>query len=405
MSWEIVPFESLYAEPSRNGIYKAKEFHGSGTKIVNMGEMFGYEFIGNQSMKRLRLTETELAKSSLKDGDLLFGRRSLVESGAGKCSIVVEPNEGVVFESSIIRARLNTEKVNPLFYYYWFKSPVGRAGISAIVTGTNVKGIRGSDLKNVKVAKPDIEEQHIIVDRCKAYDDLIENNHRRIQLLEESARLLYKEWFVQLRFPGHEHVKIVDGVPEGWGFRPISEITVYLNRGMTPKYADDGEFLIINQKCIRNRLLTLDLARRQTKEFNADKAVRRGDILINSTGTGTLGRVAQIWRDLDKTTVDTHVTIVRPSEWDTYLWFGYALMNLESVFEGMGEGATNQKELKRVMVGELKILVPSSLLREQFHELTKDSVEQIQLLSQANKRLAQARDILLPRLMNGTLAV
>ena len=105
MSWQSIRFEDLYAEPSRNGVYKSKEFHGSGAKMVNMGELFGHEFISNQEMKRVQLTEAELKKSSLKDGDLLFGRRSLVEAGAGKCSIVTDIQEPTAFESSIIRVR------------------------------------------------------------------------------------------------------------------------------------------------------------------------------------------------------------------------------------------------------------------------------------------------------------
>ena len=93
MKWPDVVFETLYAGPSRNGVYKPKEFHGSGCRIVNMGELFGFDFISNQEMNRLELNDMELATNSLQDGDLLFGRRSLVEAGAGKCSLVVEPQE------------------------------------------------------------------------------------------------------------------------------------------------------------------------------------------------------------------------------------------------------------------------------------------------------------------------
>lgn len=101
-----ITLSELYASPSRNGIYKSAEFHGSGFKIVNMGELFGYDFISNQEMKRVQLTETELQNFSLQNGDLLFGRRSLVEAGAGKCSIVFDIQEPLIFESSIIRVRL-----------------------------------------------------------------------------------------------------------------------------------------------------------------------------------------------------------------------------------------------------------------------------------------------------------
>jgi type I restriction enzyme, S subunit len=103
--------------PSRNGVYKSQEHHGQGVKIVNMGEIFAYGIISNQEMKRLEMNDSEIEKSGLIDGDLLFARRSLVESGAGKCSLVENLSEPTTFESSIIRVRLNTQLSRPKFYY------------------------------------------------------------------------------------------------------------------------------------------------------------------------------------------------------------------------------------------------------------------------------------------------
>lgn len=335
-------------------------------------------------------------------GDLILAR----EAPAGNVAII-KSDEPYCLGQRTVHIRPNKKIVDPDFLVYFMLAPKQQANllkhqVGVTVGHVNMKDIRRLPLENL----PALHEQKKLAVVISNYDDLIENNRRRIQLLEESAHLLYKEWFVHLRFPGHEHVKIIDGVPEGWSSRPISELSAYLSRGMTPKYNDEGEFQIINQKCIRGHLLNMDLARRQVKEYNVDKGVRKGDVLINSTGTGTLGRVAQVWSDLRKTTVDTHVTIVRPIDNVPYLWLGFALMRFEAVFEGMGEGATNQKELKRAMVGEVKLLLPDSmLLLKEFHELTKDTVEQIQVLIQCNKRLVEARDILLPRLMNGELTV
>src|SRR4029077_18805951 len=125
-------------------------------------------------------------------GDLLFGRRSLVEAGAGKCSIVVDPPETLTFESSIIRVRPDKHKINPRYLFYYLKSPRGRGRISAIVSGTNVKGIRGSDLSKVLIEAPVREAQDRICDVLGSYDDLISNNEQRIELLEQSTRLLFK---------------------------------------------------------------------------------------------------------------------------------------------------------------------------------------------------------------------
>lgn len=103
--WDFLDFGEIYFEPSRNGIYKSSEFKRRGTRIVNMGEMFGFDFISNQEMNKIELTPRELSVNSLQDGDLLFGRRSVVPAGAGKCSLVVAPSNPITFESSIISPR------------------------------------------------------------------------------------------------------------------------------------------------------------------------------------------------------------------------------------------------------------------------------------------------------------
>lgn len=403
MRWDKVPFESLYAIPSKNGLTRPARVRGGGYKMINMGELFAHDRIGTIDMELVPMNEKELENMLVEDGDLLFARQSLVLSGAGKCSIVKSVDGETTFESHIIRVRLKKDIAYPNFFFYYFKSP--QCGIKSIVTQGVQAGIRGNELKTLPVALPPLDEQIKIADMLTQYDDLIENNSRRIQLLEESARLLYQEWFVHLRFPGHEQVKITDGVPEGWSPSTIGEMSSYLNRGITPKYDDDGEFLVINQKCIRNRVLSLEPARRQSKEYKEEKGLRLGDVLINSTGTGTLGRVAQVWEHMEKVSVDTHVTIVRPADEIPYLWLGYSLLGMEKRFEDMGEGATNQKELKRQHVSDVLILKPPYSLMELFHDTTLENTKQIQNLIKTNKTLAEARDLLLPKLMSGELTV
>jgi type I restriction enzyme S subunit len=168
--WAHPAFGRLYAEPSRNGIYKTAAYQGRGTRIVNMGEMFGYEFISDQDMSRVMLTPRELIISGLQNGDLLFGRRSVVPAGAGKCSLVLPPSEPLTFESSIIRVRLNEAEACPLFYYYFFASPKGRSTVGTIVSGTNIKGIRASELRELKVPLPARIEQESIAEALSDMD-------------------------------------------------------------------------------------------------------------------------------------------------------------------------------------------------------------------------------------------
>jgi len=178
--WNKRSFGSFYSETSRNGIYKTAEFQGKGTRIVNMGEMFGYEFISNQDMNRVMLSNKELLSNALQDGDLLFGRRSVVPSGAGKCSLVIAPQEPLIFESSIIRVRLNQEKAYPLFLYYFFASSVGRLHMSSIIAGTNIKGIRSSELKELEISLPTKAEQQLIATALSDTDALIESLEKLI---------------------------------------------------------------------------------------------------------------------------------------------------------------------------------------------------------------------------------
>ncbi|MCA9046375.1 MAG: hypothetical protein KDA69_18765, partial [Planctomycetaceae bacterium] len=228
---------------------------------------------------------------------------------------------------------------------------------------------------------------------------------RRMALLEESVRLLYREWFVRLRFPGHEHTRIVDGVPEGWERRTLNKLTSFLKRRITPTYDDEAEGLVINQKCIRDGRVNLDLARRQSKQVPPERLIQLGDVLVNSTGEGTLGRVAQVKVIIPNCTVDTHVTIVRPVDDVARHYFGLAVMDWEPRFSTMGKGATNQTELSPATIGETEIVMPSHILLEQFELFAEPLYEQVTNLVNQNQKLRAARDLLLPRLMSSEIAV
>jgi type I restriction enzyme S subunit len=179
----------------------------------------------------------------------------------------------------------------------------------------------------------------------------------------------------------------------------------FLGRGISPTYDDEGEYRVVSQKCVRNRLFSLAPARRQTKEFQAEKELKYLDVLINSTGTGTLGRVAQCWLGPEATTFDSHVSVARANSVVYPVWFGYAMTELETLFEGMGEGATNQKELSKGRIAEVRMVVPPRQFQSLFSELAMNTTSQIQTLGNQNQKLGQARDLLLPRLMNGEIAV
>ena len=382
--WQIMSFGEVLAEPVRNGIYKSKEFHGRGARVVNMGELFGHDFISDQEMKRVELTDDEKSKSSLKDGDLLFARRSLVFEGSGKCSIVVNPPELTTFESSIIRARPNRGIAEPRFLFYLFASPVGRAIVASIATRTAVSGIRGSDLWQVGLPLPPLPAQRRIAGVLSAYDELIENNQRRIQILETMARALYREWFVEFRFPGSENVPRVASslgdIPQGWETKKLGDI-IELKYGKALKKTNrrDGEYPVFGSSGIVGY---------------HDKSLVEGPGII----VGRKGNVGSVfWSDEDFFVIDTayFVTSSVPLRFLFYDLQTKNFINNDAAVPG----------LNRYQAYALEILTPPLDLIERFCNLADNFEHQAWMLRRQIHNLHRTRDLLLPRLLSGQVAL
>lgn len=182
-NWEKVKFEELYLLPSKNGLTKPTAIRGNGYKMINMGELFQYNKIGDIPMALVPLSENEKKLNDIQVGDLLFARQSLVVSGAGKCSIVVNVPEYTTFESHIIRVRLNKELVNPMFYYYYLQSD--NSPVKSIINYQNQAGIKGSDLAKITVIMPSLEEQNQIVAKIEKEEKAIEECKKLIELHQE----------------------------------------------------------------------------------------------------------------------------------------------------------------------------------------------------------------------------
>ena len=387
--WETWTFADLLAEPVRNGIYKKKEFHGRGQKIINMGELFSYDFISSQEMKRVELNDRELANCLVKDGDLLFARRSFVLEGSGRCALVVQPSEDTTFESSMIRARPNPDWADSRFLYYLFRSPQGSALIFSIATRTAVSGIRGSELALLKVPKPPLPTQHKIAAVLSAYDNLIENNTRRIEILEEMARTIYREWFVEFRFPGHEGVEMVKSelglIPQGWTVKKVKEIVKRLRGGQTYQQAnvkDTGEVIVIDQS--RADFLGFHDNEPGHNASPTDPIIIFGDhtckiqLMITpfSLGPNVVPFIAK-----DEMPIN-------------YLFFGVS--NL-----------VETREYKRhwTELNNKKIAIGDSETRERFSDFATPIFEKIEILRRKNQNLRQTRDLLLPKLISGEINV
>ncbi|MDZ7750404.1 MAG: restriction endonuclease subunit S [Gammaproteobacteria bacterium] len=235
-------------------------------------------------------------------------------------------------------------------------------------------------LKSIPIALPPIKIQESIVAILSAYDDMIENNRRRIQLLEQSARLLYNEWFVHLRFPGHKHVKIKDGVPEGWEKKTIGELAP-LKYGKALK-ADDrvpGPYLVYGSSGVVG---------------THDKALVPGPAII----VGRKGNVGSVyWASSGFYPIDT-VYYIDPKNCNLYLY--YALLNTQFISTDVAVPGLN-----RDYAHSRALLVPDVKILTLFEQHAVEIHKQIECLTKYNASLTKARDLLLPRLMNGEVAV
>ena len=378
MNWVEMEFEDLYSIPSKNGLTRPARVRGKGYKMINMGELFANDRIGDVDMELVPMNEKELSTMLVDTGDLLFARQSLVLAGAGKCSVVAKADEPTTFESHIIRVRLKREIANPVFFYYYFKSPICR--IRSIVTQGVQAGIRGNDLKRLKVHVPPISRQERIASILSAYDDLIENNRRRIQLLEQATRLLYKEWFIHLRFPGHEHVKIKDGVPNNWKKKPLGEVAP-LKYGKALKKDDrtPGPYPVYGSSGVVG---------------THNKALVSGPAII----LGRKGNVGSVyWSEGDLHPIDT-VYFIDSENCNLHLY--YALLHAQFISTDVAVPGLN-----RDFAHSKLLLIPESKILRIFGEIASPIHEQIVRLQRYVRTLEQARDMLLPRLMNGEIPI
>jgi type I restriction enzyme, S subunit len=257
----------------------------------------------------------------------------------------------------------------------------------------------------------DVNEQRKIADKISNYDKLIDINLKRILLLEEAAQLLYREWFVYFRFPGHQQVKFVDGIPEGWEDSTVKDCISFISRGPSLDYITEDEeegIPVLNQRCIRKGEINLDSVE-YAKELSIkqkDLYLKKYDILINSMGKGTLGRVSRNLSINYLMIIHNCITVIRANEnmvKQTYLF--YRLRTAQKYLESMGLGSTGQTSLKKEAIKRIKILIPPKELQESFNSIVKPIWLKIGILKIQNQKLAQARDLLLPRLMSGKIDV
>ena len=300
------------------------------------------------------------------------------------------------FPDSIIGFIPDKEKADVRFIKYLFDATLQNR-FKKFTQGAAQDNLSQSKLLSLEFLLPNVTEQGRIASILSAYDDLIENNRRRIQLLEQSAQLLYKEWFVHLRFPGHEHVTITDGVPEGWEKKPLGEIAD-ITMGQSPKsiyYNEDGNGLPFHQG-VTNFGIRFPAHQKYCTMQN--RLAESGDILFSVRAP-----VGRINIAPDKIIIGRGLAAIR-SRTDQQNFLFYALKNWFFKEDIMGSGAIFAAITKKDLHG-VELLQTSDQIAKMFMAHVVPIDLQIEKLHQSNEQLTQARDVLLPRLMNGEVSV
>lgn len=359
----------------------------------------GFSFDSNQFISKEKCDL--LRKGKLQRHDIVYTTRGTVGNAAYYSDSI--PYEHVRINSGMVIIRPKEAIVCTEFLYQILKSDYYRPFFRKHCTGSAQPQLPIKNFSTIELDLPDLPVQCRIAGILSTYDDLIENNQKQIKLLEEAAQRLYKEWFVDLRFPGHETTPIVDGIPQGWERMVLSEVTSVLKRGISPKYSDNGKYSVINQKCIRSSIMDISESRRQEKEYVPTLNLQDSDTVICSTGTGTLGRVGRVYGDYPNTTFDSHVTLVRAKENPNYIY--HVVKSQQEYLMGMGRGSTNQQELYRDVIERLVVLCPSQDILLKADRVLNAIHCKIKAVYLQNNLLVESRDRLLPKLMSGELEV
>ncbi|MEN9843506.1 MAG: hypothetical protein RLZZ612_1335, partial [Pseudomonadota bacterium] len=342
------------------------------------------------------------------------------------------------------------------YVYYLARHPEFRAFAEARMEGTSGRQrVSWQALSEFTFTFPPPDQRKVIGAVLRKLDDKIALNRRINETLEAMAQAIFKSWFVDfdpvkakiaaknegrdpLRaamsaisgkseaelqtlppesyhplattaalFPDEMETSELGEIPRGWGVGALGDALSYLSRGISPKYVEDGGVLVLNQKCIRDFRVDVSKGRRHdpSQRKIEGRMLEQGDVLVNSTGVGTLGRVAQVLYLEDKTIVDSHVTVVRAGSEINASYLGQYLIWKQPDIETMGEGSTGQTELSRSKLADFLILMPSKNALIAFDAVVMPLNTEISTKERESVELASLRDTLLPKLLSGELSV
>lgn len=390
-----------------NGINFGKSAYTSGIKLIGVSDFKDRMYPDYNSLQEV---DAKIVRENdfLHKGDIVFVRSNGNKELVGRC-MMINQDIPVTFSGFCIRLRLNnTQLYNPTFFTYLFKSNGFRKAIAGTAVGANIQNLSQGRLGNYEFECPNIETQHRIATTLSRYDSLIDNYQKQIKLLEEAAQRLYKEWFVNLRFPGHENTKIVDGVPEGWEKKKISDICDTIGGG-TPStkvasYYEGGTIKWVTPTDItRNKsLCLLDTDKKITEEglkHSSAKMLPAGTILMTSRASVGYFGIA----DFEVSTNQGFISCIPTLEY----YQMYLLRNLMNRVEEIRikAGGSTYLEISKSVFRNLDIICPSDKILQKFQARANAYYMQEKNLSTQLRLLTESRDRLLPKLLSGEIEV
>jgi type I restriction enzyme S subunit len=374
----------------------------------------GFIYLDDVSYVTEEVFEKWTRRSRPQYGDVILTR----EAPVGQVGRFTSNEDTIFLGQRLFHYRPNPDLLDWNYLAFVLQSHEVQGRLRGMGFGATVEHIKVGDAEHLKIPCPPVEVQRRIGDILSAYDDLIENNRRRIALLEEAARQLYREWFVRLRFPGHEHTRIIDSplgpIAEGWRVVRLGDITTRIGSGATPRggqsaYQEQGITLIRSLNVYDERFADEGLAFLDDDQAAqlSHVTVEPRDILLNITGA-SVARCCMVPERHLPARVNQHVMIIRVDATLADPSFVLCAINSDQrkrqLLSYAQVGATREA-LTKETVTNFEIVLPDEKLLRQFGEIARDISQQREVLAHQNADLRAARDLLLPRLMSGEIAV
>jgi len=329
-------------------------------------------------------THELLARSRLEEGDVLV---TIAGAHVGRCGYVKADHLPANTNQAVGIVRMDKSIALPRYIYYFFKQPSTFALCQSLGGQAAQPNVNLTVLKSIEVPLPTLGTQQAIADILSAYDDLIENNRRRMALLEEAVRQLYREWFVCLRFPGHEHTGIINGVPEGWESKCLGEwVQIKKGKNITKETVEEGTVPVV--------------AGGLEPAYFHSAANAKGPVVTVSASGANAGYVNIYLQDVWASDC-SYISV----EWTSDVYYFYCLLKyMQQELFALQNGAA-QPHVYPKDVQRLSTVSPPKRLLQYFAGTVEPHFELIANLTTQNHHLRAARNLLLPRLMRGEVAV